>query len=172
LIIRRASAADIEAIADVHVQAWHEAYPDLLPRSEIEARPLEVRIGQWADTLTKRSRPTFVAEQDGVVRGFVSGGGILWSGLATDGEVSALYLRETIKRRGVGRMLMKTMLCELAARGCKSAGLQVLTDNVAARRFYEAMGGRPGETRSDRRGEFVFDEIAYIWDDLTAFALE
>ena len=171
MIIRRASAADIEAIADVHVQAWHEAYPDLLPRSEIEARPVEVRIGQWRDTLTKRDRPTFVAEQDGAVRGFVSGGSILWSGLATDGEVSALYLREAIKRRGVGRTLLSTMLGELAARGCKSAGLQVLTDNVAARRFYEAMGGRPGETRSDRKGEFVFDEIAYIWDDLTPFAL-
>jgi len=170
LIIRRASAADIEAIADVHVQAWREAYPDLLPQSEIEARPVEVRVGQWRDTLTNRDRPTFVAEQDGVVRGFVSGGSILWSGLATDGEVSALYLREAIKRRGVGRTLLRTMLGELSRRGCKSAGLQVLTDNVAARRFYEAMGGRPGETRSDRKGEFVFDEIAYIWDDLMPFA--
>src|SRR5262249_50216939 len=113
----------------------------------------------------------FVAEQDGIVRGFVSGGSILWSGLATDGEVSALYLRESIKRRGVGRTLLRTMLAELGRRGSKSAGLQVLTDNVAARRFYEAMGGRPGDTRSDRKGEFVFDEIAYIWDDLTAFAL-
>jgi len=171
LIIRRATAADIEAIANVHVQAWHEAYPDLLPLSEIEARPVEVRIGQWQNTLTNRDRPTFVAEQDGVVRGFVSGGGILWSGLATDGEVSAIYLLEAIKRRGVGRILLKTMLGELGARGCKSAGLQVLTDNVAARRFYEAMGGRAGETRSDRKGEFVFDEIAYIWDDLAPFTL-
>ena len=99
MIIRRATAADIEAIANVHVQAWHEAYPDLLPLSEIEARPVEVRIGQWQNTLTNRDRPTFVAEQDGVVRGFVSGGGILWSGLATDGEVSAIYLLEAIKRR-------------------------------------------------------------------------
>jgi len=151
LIIRRATAADIEAIADVHVQAWHEAYPDLLPRSEIEARPLAVRIGQWQNTLTALDRPTFVAEQDGVVQGFVSGGTILWSGLATDGEVSAIYLLEAIKRRGIGRTLLTTMLGELRLRGCNSAGLRVLTDNMAARRFYEAMGGRAGDTRSDRR---------------------
>lgn len=171
MIIRRATAADIEAIADVHVRAWHEAYPELLPPSEIEARPLAVRIGQWQNTLITLDRPTFVAEQDGVVQGFVSGGSILWSGLATDGEVSAIYLLEAIKRRGIGRTLLSTMLGELGRCGCKSAGLQVLTDNLAARRFYEAMGGRAGDTRSDRRGDFVFDEIAYIWDDLTAFTL-
>ena len=33
------------------------------------------------------------------------------------------------------------------------------------------MGGRTGETRIDHRGEFVLDEIAYVWDDLGAFAL-
>ena len=33
------------------------------------------------------------------------------------------------------------------------------------------MGGRSGETRIERRGELVLDEIAYLWDDLGAFAL-
>ena len=46
-----------------------------------------------------------------------------------------------------------------------------LTQNEPARRFYEALGGRSGETRVERRGEYVLDEIAYIWDDLGAFAL-
>jgi ribosomal protein S18 acetylase RimI-like enzyme len=171
LIIRRATPADVAASARVHVQAWHEAYPDLLPLSEIEERPVEVRVGQWQNTLANLDRPTFVTEQDGTICGFVSGGNILWSGLQTDGEVSALYLLDAVKRRGLGRALFRTMLGELAARGFKSAGLQVLVDNTPARRFYEAMGGRAGETRGDRKGEFVFDEIAYIWDDLVAFAL-
>ena len=42
----------------------------------------------------------------------------------------------------------------------------MLTENAPARRFYEAMGGRTGETRIERRGELVLDEIAYLWDDL------
>ena len=53
----------------------------------------------------------------------------------------------------------------LAARGFASLGLWVLSDNVPARRFYETMGGRAGETRIDRRGELVLDDIAYLWDD-------
>jgi hypothetical protein len=43
-----------------------------------------------------------------------------------------------------------------------------LTGNAPARRFYEAMGGRTGETRIERRDEAVLDEIAYVWDDLAA----
>jgi ribosomal protein S18 acetylase RimI-like enzyme len=171
LIIRRATPADVEAIALVHVRAWCESYPDLLPQAEIEARSVETRVTQWQNILVKLDRPTFVTDEDGAIRGFVSGGNVLWSGVSTDGEISAIYLLDAIKRRGTGRALFNTMLAELAARGFKSAGLRVLTDNAPARRFYEAMGGRAGDTRLDRRGEFVFDEIAYIWDDLTAFAL-
>ena len=171
MIIRRATPADAEAIARVHVQAWQESYQGLLPQTAIDERPVEVRAKQWHHTLANLDRPTFVADENGAVRGFVSGGSILWSGLTTASEVSALYLLDAVKRRGAGRALFKAMLRELAARDFKSAGLWVLTSNAPARRFYEAMGGRVGGTRLDRRGEFVFDDTAYIWDDLAAFAL-
>ena len=169
MIIRRAGPADAKAIARVHVQAWRESYPDLLPSSEIDARPLETRAAQWRNTLIELDRPTFVAGADGAVAGFVSGGTVMWSGLSTEGEVSALYLIDAIKRRGLGRALFNAMLGELAARGIRSAGLRVLTANAPARRFYEAMGGRLGESHLDRGGKAVFDEVAYIWDDLIAF---
>jgi len=171
LIVRRATVADVEAIARVHVQAWQESYLGLLPQAAIDERPVETRIKQWHNTLANLDRPTFVADENGAVSGFVSGGPILWSGLSTGSEVSALYLLDMAKRRGVGRALFTAMLGELAAREFTSAGLWVLTTNAPARRFYEAMGGRIGETRLDRRGKFVFDDTAYIWDDLAAFTL-
>src|SRR5215218_4082829 len=78
---------------------------------------------------------------DGAVCGFASGGGILWSELSTGSEVSALYLLDIAKRRGVGRALFQAELTALAGRGFTSTGLWVLTGNAPARRFYEAMGG-------------------------------
>ena len=170
-MIRRATPADIEAIARVHVQAWRESYRELMPPAAIDARPVELRIRQWQNTLDRLDRPTFVVEHDGVISGFVSGGSILWSGLPRSCEVSALYLLDAIKRRGIGRKLFGALLGELGARNLTSAGLRVLTGNMPARRFYEAMGGRLGESRLERRGEFVFDDVAYIWDDVRAFAL-
>ena len=43
-MIRRATPADIEAIARVHVQAWHEAYQALVPPEAFDHHSLETRI--------------------------------------------------------------------------------------------------------------------------------
>lgn len=172
-MIRRATPADLAGLARVHVQAWRESYPDLLPLAAIEARSIATRIDQWRGTLAEPDSPTFVyvAEQAGAICGFGSAGAIRWTGLSTGSEVSALYLLDAVKRRGIGRAIFRALLAELAARGFASTGLWVLSRNAPARRFYEAMGGRSGETRIDRHGDHVLDEVAYRWDDLSPFGL-
>ena len=79
-------------------------------------------MSQWRGTLAETDRLTFVyvAEQDGAICGFGSAGTIRWTGLLTGSEVSALYLLDAVKRRGIGRMLLIRLLGELAARGFTS----------------------------------------------------
>ena len=167
--IRKATLADVDGIACVHVQAWRESYRDLMPQAVLDGLSVERRAAQWRGTLGDPNSPVcvYVAVQDGAICGFGSGGKTRWTGLATDGEISALYLLDAIKRRGVGRRLFRALIRRLAAQGLRSAGLWVLTGNAPARGFYEALGGRAGETRTERRGELVLDEIAYLWDDLS-----
>jgi L-amino acid N-acyltransferase YncA len=107
LNIRRATLADVDGIAGAHVQAWRESYGALVSETALDARPIEQRAEQWRDTLGEPDSPTFVhvAEQDGIVCGFGSAGKVRWTGLSTDSEVSALYLLDAVKRRGVGRTL-------------------------------------------------------------------
>ena len=169
MIFRPATLSDIDGIACVHVQAWRESYRELIPQATLDALSVEKRAAQWRHTLDNPDRMTFVAEDGGAVCGFVSGGGILWSGLSTGSEVSALYLLDAVKRRGVGRALFQAALTALAGRGFASTGLWVLTGNGPARRFYETMGGRPAETRIDSMGGLALDEVAYVWGDLAAF---
>jgi ribosomal protein S18 acetylase RimI-like enzyme len=169
LIVRPATPSDVDSIARAHVQSWRESYRELIPQATLDALSVERRIAQWRHTLGNPDRTTFVAEVDGAVCGFASGGGILWSGLSTGSEVSALYLLDTAKRRGVGRALFQAELTALAGRGFTSTGLWVLTGNAPARRFYETMGGRPAETRIDTMGGLALDEIAYLWNDLTVY---
>jgi ribosomal protein S18 acetylase RimI-like enzyme len=168
LIVRPATLSDADGVARAHVQAWRESYRELIPQATLDALSVEKRAAQWRHTLGNPDRATFVAEDDGAVCGFVSGGGILWSGLSTGSEVSALYLVDAFKRRGIGRTLFHAELTALAGRGFTSAGLWVLSGNVPARRFYEAMGGYADETRIDQRDGFALDETAYVWNDLTA----
>jgi len=167
--IRKATLADVEGIARVHVQAWRESYRDLMPQAALDGLSVDRRTAQWRGTLGAPNSPAcvYVAVQDGAVCGFGSAGRTRWTGLATDGEISALYLLDAIKRRGVGRRLFRALIRRLAAQGFRSAGLWVLAAHAPARGFYEAMGGRAGETRTERRGELVLDEIAYLWDDLS-----
>jgi ribosomal protein S18 acetylase RimI-like enzyme len=169
LIVRPATLSDVDGIACVHVQAWRESYRELIPQATLDALSVEKRAAQWRHALGNPDRTTFVAEDDDAVCGFVSGGGILWSRLSTGSEVSALYLLDTAKRRGVGRALFQTELNALAGRGFTSTGLWVLTGNAPARRFYETMGGRPAESRIDTMGGLALDEVSYVWDDLTAY---
>jgi len=89
-MIRRATPADVDSIARVHVQAWRESYSALMPQGAIDARSVETRANQWRGTLAGPDGPTFVyvAEQDGAICGFGSAGKIRWTGLSTGSEVS------------------------------------------------------------------------------------
>jgi ribosomal protein S18 acetylase RimI-like enzyme len=117
--------------------------------------------------LSDPERSTLVYEKDGMVCGFISGGPIKWTGLSTDSEVGSLYLLDAVKRHGLGRALVVRFMSLLACRGFTSCGLWTLSSNLVARRFYEAMGGRAGETRIDRRNNLDYEDIAYLWDDVS-----
>jgi ribosomal protein S18 acetylase RimI-like enzyme len=164
--IRPATPADVGDIARVHVQAWRQSYVALVPPEAFEHHALETRIAQWDATLSDPDRSTLACEKDGTIAGFISGGPIKWTGLSTDSEVASLYLLDAVKRQGIGSALFGQFMSLLARRSFGSCGLWTLTNNVAGRRFYEAMGGRGGHMRVDVRGGIAFGDIAYIWDDV------
>lgn len=167
VLVRTATPEDVEAIARVHVQAWREAYSALVPPEAFDHHSLEMRIAQWRATLSDPQRQTLVHASGGSVAGFISGGPIKWTGLSTDCEVSSLYLLDTYKRRAIGSALLRECMTALARRDFKSCGLWTLSGNEPARRFYEAMGGRAGESRIDLRSNLAYEDISYIWDDIS-----
>ena len=166
-LVRPATTADMDGIARVHVRAWRESYSGLVPPEAFEHHSLETRITQWRATLSDSDRQTLVYENGGTVTGFVSGGSIKWTGLSTDCEIASLYLLDAVKRRGVGRGLFGQFITVSAGCGFRSCGLWPLASNIPARRFYEAMGGRAGETRIDWRNNIAYEDISYIWDDIS-----
>ena len=167
MIVRAATPGDADGIARVHAQAWHESYSGLVPPEAFEQHSLELRLKQWDATLSDLDRSTLVHETDGTIAGFISGGPVKWTGLSTDSEVASLYLLDAVKRRGIGRALFLEFMAVLTGRSFASCGLWTLSNNVAARRFYEAMGGRAGEIRIDRRNNLDYEDIAYLWDDVS-----
>jgi len=170
--VRPATLADAAAIAEVHVEAWRETYRGLVPDSVLAGLSVERRVRAWTDMLASRvagdqqAPAIFVVEEEGRVVGFGAAGPSRDEGLRCDGEVGSIYLLDGYKRHGIGRRLFQRLLISLVQRDCRSAGLWVLDTNAAARRFYEAMGGRAGPTKIDARPDVILHEIAYIWDEI------
>ena len=45
--VRRASAADVPAIAEVHIRSWQETYVGQVPQSYLDGLAIEDRIRTW-----------------------------------------------------------------------------------------------------------------------------
>jgi ribosomal protein S18 acetylase RimI-like enzyme len=160
--IREGLEADIEGIAKVHVQGWRESYKDFLAPEALAGLSVEERMQMWHRVLAEPDPQAslLVAQtDDDEIVGFIRGGPIRGKApdlLGTDAEIFAIYLLDRVKRQGIGRKLMAGVFGHLAAQGFHSVGLWVLTDNLSARRFYEALGGTAGSEQSfDVRGQMV-----------------
>jgi ribosomal protein S18 acetylase RimI-like enzyme len=170
--VRDAVEADLEGIARAHVQGWRESYRDILSPEALAGLSVEERMQLWRRAFADpdpRARLLVAEAPDGEIVGFVRGGPAgpkEPSLLGAETEIFALYLLDKVKRQGIGRRLMRGVFDHLADRGFRSAGLWVLKENLPARRFYEALGGRPGPEQSfDLRGQRV-TEVAYRFEPI------
>jgi ribosomal protein S18 acetylase RimI-like enzyme len=142
-VVRQATLADVEAIARVHVRGWQRAYAHVFAAEDLAGLSVERRVGGWRQAVDEEI--LLVAEREGVVAGFAS------AGPSRDdesvGELYAIYVDPDVLGTGVGRELIEEVERRLVAAGFSDAELWVLEDNPRARRFYEAAGWKPGDTR-------------------------
>ena len=107
--IRFATTDDVAELARVHVQAWRETYPGILPEAEIAMRDEAYRQKQWTSQL--KAGGTRIAVAPGY--GFAQMGPQRAKDLATayPDELYALYVLDVAKGTGLGLRLLKTV-CE------------------------------------------------------------
>jgi hypothetical protein len=171
-MIRAATAADVPAIAAVHVAGWREMYTDLIGAAAANSQTEADRAAQWAVRFADAERPSglFVAcHPAGEVCGFVACGRARDPALGTDGEFHAIYLLRRAQGRGLGRGLMATAAGAMRQRGMRSGGLWVLTANTHARGFYRHIGGSErGPPGNFQIAGVSVEEVAVVWSDLAA----
>ena len=162
---------DAAAIAGVHIESWRTTYKGIFPKSLLDGLSVADRTRFWNETLAKPPVPfvTLVAcDEAGRVAGFVCGGTERTGELGCDGELQAMYLLESVQRRGLGTLLIRRFVRELQSAGLNSMAVWVLARNPS-RRFYEALGGRLITEKQIERGGESYVEIAYGWSDLRGF---
>jgi len=81
-------------------------------------------------------------------------------------EVRSVYVRQSVRRRGIGASLLHRLIEEARSVGIESLVLSVLEDNSAACRLYEACGFRSygQEPRAIAKGDARIDQVLYFLD--------
>lgn len=138
LVIRRPVVADAEALADLHIAVWEEAYAGLIPAEQLAVRRgnRQERITRWRARIESDPGGLRVAERGGWLLGFAQAGpGRDRPEPSLPGlELMALYVRSSCYGTGVGFALFDAVVGEAAAY------LWVLDGNDRAIGFYRRQG--------------------------------
>ena len=153
ILFRDAVAADIPALAELHVTTWNATY------NTTRGPTIATRTWQWNEVFSKENRRDFVLvleDRNGRLIGFT------W-GKPNEGEfggnLSKIYLRWEYHGLGLGRRMMEETAKRFLERGITSFNLFAEMSNPTLG-FYERMGG---ERLLDDRGQFAG---AYGWRDV------
>lgn len=167
MITRIAVPDDADAIAEVHVRSWQQAYRGLLPREYLDGLDPVRRAVGWRESLANQNPPAqaaIVIADPGTIVGFAhvcptrdddeQGNPV--------GELTSLYLHPDHWGRGLGHQLMGHALDLLTQAGKSTATLWVLDRNLRAIQFYEANGWNPdGAIKHDTIADTPVTEIRY-----------
>jgi ribosomal protein S18 acetylase RimI-like enzyme len=161
-----AGPSDAAELARVHIQAWRETYPGILPRGYLDRMSAPLHARRWRSRLMRLNEITLVAEgPDGLVA-YGSGEWARGQGETDEGEITTLYVLKAAQGTGLGRALLVGVARALAEQGAKSLVVWVLRENGRARAFYERLGGTVQETRREQVGGGMVASVAYRWPDI------
>lgn len=176
MIIRQARPEDATGIARVHVQTWQTTYRGIIPDSYLDTIQAEEWRERWTHDLSVPVPHTFsfVAEyeENHEIAGFVHGGVTRYPELPYQGELYAIYILKEYQQHGLGRLLVRSMGRSLLNAGIPDMLLWVFEANLAARRFYEMLGGQYVRTSTFELHGAQINECAYAWTNLAPFLQE
>ncbi len=169
MIIRRATPEDAEEIAQVHVDSWKTTYRGIVPQRYLDEMEILPRAEFWRKHIEASDSRVCVAETNGKVTGFISGGPLREPLSDFDGEsvgeIAAIYIVFEAQRRGCGRAMTQRLAEDLLQDGLKSAVVWVLERNPACG-FYARLGGELIGRKTIAIGGTDLVEVAYRWKDL------
>lgn len=147
MFIRAATAADAEAIAQLHAASWRTAYRGIYRDDYLDGPVDEDRRAVWIERFAtpRAARHVIVAEGSDGLEGFICVEGdedARWGSL-----IDNLHVTPDRKRSGTGKVLMRDGARWLEEHYPESpVYLWVLEHNTNARGFYERLGATNTET--------------------------
>jgi ribosomal protein S18 acetylase RimI-like enzyme len=157
------------------VDTWRAAYRGIVPDAHLDGLSYDESKRLWQDAIATGDGRVFVAEDEGEIFGFASGGPRKRFSRELreyEGELQTVYVLPSHKSVGAGRQLVGAVARYLTEQRVNSMLLWVFADNQAARGFYESLGGTVVAEDGFEIGGVWLSEVAYGWKDLDALVAD
>jgi GNAT superfamily N-acetyltransferase len=161
--VRRATLADVAAVARLAALAIREALPDGAPVEdpiELSAPEVALRLLEDLDD----GNLVYVAERDGRIIGFAQVTGLMVGDGGHLVELRNLYVVPEHRNRGIGRRLLSLVVSDLRKRANAPTLRAWAPAGAPAARFLEATGGAVVRQRwKVGPGETAVRGVVYGW---------
>jgi GNAT superfamily N-acetyltransferase len=171
--IRHARPADAHSIAALHANSWRASYRGILSDEFLDGALDENRLALWTTRCSDVSRQNqliIVDEHNGEIRGFACAfldADPRWGSLLDN-----LHVVPNLKGQGLGRQLIGAIAgAVFQDASSPTLHLWAYEQNIAARRFYEHLGGIASgcEEEPALDGTRV-NAVRYFWPELSGLA--
>jgi GNAT superfamily N-acetyltransferase len=129
-VLRPATEDDVDAVAALFHQGWHDVHPGRVPDGLTQRRTPQAFHDRVAERVAETTDTT-VAEVDGVLAGFI---------MVSDDEAEQVYVERSFRGTTVGTLLLTEAERQIAAAGHDVAFLVVVRGNDRAQSFYVRQG--------------------------------
>lgn len=167
--IRAATVEDAPAIAAVRVESWRTTYRGVIPDAYLDGMRVEDSTTLWLRILsapTGDKRMVFVAEDASGVLGFSAAMKLPEPKFCVLAELTGIYLQPHAQRQGIGRKLLAAAARACIAENAPDMLVWVITQNEAARKFYEGLGAQLMAGQPFTWDGLELHETGYCWPDL------
>ena len=143
-IIRRAGAADAEALSQIGAETFTETFAHLYPPEDLAAfLPYAYGLERTRSDLADPAKAHWLIEVEGRVVGYALAGpcDLPHPEVTPDcGELKRLYLLKAFQGGGAGRKLLEEALAWLQDQGRRELWIGVWSENHGAQRLYGRLG--------------------------------
>lgn len=168
--IRPSKKSDAHSISCIYVQTWRDTYLSVVPFDYLYTMSVDRHERAFLQELDSRQILSYVAEVNGRVVGFTTGGYERHGDAIYSGEIYTLYVMKNYQRRGIGRKLVATLTRQFKDLDIYTMLVQVLKENPY-RHFYQKINGVHLRSQRLPFAGAVLDVEYYGWIDTSLINL-
>lgn len=159
-MIREAKIEDAGAIADIIVTTWQTAYTGIIDADHPGTMRREKYVPIMEKNISDKLEVIFVYEEDGAVRGFISGKN---PAEGYDCETVGFYILPEFQGRGVGTEMLRRMMEHFKEQGCRSMIVWTLL-GAENNFFYKNRSGVPLEKKDLEIGGRTYPGVGFVFE--------